>query len=192
MSKLFQPPRKRVAPRPSRIRRDPVRIEPQVSLAKVAAISSEREVWGGVAGVLVFAGALVVLAVGISAATIFHDDPAAAARAARFGQCYNSGPNCVIDGGTMRVGGRKLAIAGVDAPSIQDARCEAERSRGIDAAVRLSEMLNGGRVTVGGAFRDGSGREVRKVQVGGADVGDAMVDAGVVRTSEGTPQDWCS
>ena len=169
-----------------------MRIEPAVSLAKAEAISSEREVWGGVAGVLLFAGALVVLAVGISAATIFHDDPAAAAREARYGQCYNSGPNCVIDGGTIRVAGRKVAIAGVEAPGIPDARCEAERARGIDAAVRLADLLNTGKVTVGGPLRDASGREVRKVRVGGEDVGAALVDAGVVGSSDGTPQDWCS
>lgn len=191
MSKPFQPPRKPGAPTKSRIRREPVPIAPKVDLAKAAAISSEREVWGGVAGVLTFAGALVVLAVAISAATIFHDDPAAAARAARFGQCYNSGPNCVIDGGTIRVAGHKIAIAGVDAPQIQDARCEDERGRGIDAAVRLAELLNGGRVTVGAPFRDAAGREVRKVAVGGEDVGQALVDADVVREPDGTRQDWC-
>jgi endonuclease YncB( thermonuclease family) len=192
VNKHWKPRRQPVTRRPSRIRRDPVRIEPAVSLAKAEAISSEREVWGGVAGVLLFAGALVVLAVGISAATIFHDDPAAAAREARYGQCYNSGPNCVIDGGTIRVAGRKVAIAGVEAPGIPDARCEAERARGIDAAVRLADLLNTGKVTVGGPLRDASGREVRKVQVGGEDVGAALVDAGVVGSSDGTPQDWCS
>jgi endonuclease YncB( thermonuclease family) len=191
VSKHFHPPRKPGAPRPSRIRRDPVRIEPTVSLAKAEAISSEREMWGGVAGVLLFAGALVVLVVGISAATIFHDDPAAAARALRFGQCYNSGPNCVIDGGTIRVAGRKVAIAGIDAPSIQDARCDAERTRGIDAAVRLADLLNSGKVTVGGPFRDASGREVRKVQVGGEDVGAALVDAGAVREPGSETAGWC-
>jgi len=54
--------------------------------------------WGGVAGVMLFAAALVVLIVSVSIATILHDDPAVDAQARQFGQCYNSGQNCVVDG----------------------------------------------------------------------------------------------
>jgi micrococcal nuclease len=190
--KRSKPRRPALALSPSRIRREPVRLEREIDPVKAEAKAREREMWGGVAGVVLFAAALAVLAIGISAATIFHDDPAAAARATRFGQCYNAeGPNCVLDGGTIYVRGKKVAIAGVDAPQIQGARCENERAQGIEAAVRLADLLNGGPVTVSAPFRDEYGRLVRKVRVGGDDVGEAMVDAGVAREYDGAGQPWC-
>ncbi|MEO8454127.1 MAG: thermonuclease family protein, partial [Sphingomicrobium sp.] len=172
----------RPAQRPSRIRRDPVRLEPALDPVKAEANALEREMRGGVAGVLLFAAALAVLVIGISAATIFHDDPGAAARAARFGQCYNAdGPNCVVDGGTISIGGKTVAIAGIEAPQIQGARCADERAQGIEAAVRLVDLLNSGNVTVSTLFRDPYGRMVRKVRVGGDNVGKTLINAGVAR-----------
>lgn len=196
MSKHWKPGKTTVAlrpaVRPSRIRREPVRLEPAPDPAKAEARAREREMWGGVTGVLLFAAALAVLVVGVSAATIFRDDPDAAARAKRFDQCYNAlGPNCVLDGATIYVARQKVTIAGVDAPQIQDARCDAERSRGIDAAVRLADLLNSGKVTVSAPFHDAQGRGVRKVQVNGEDVGAVMVEAGVAREYDGARQSWC-
>jgi endonuclease YncB( thermonuclease family) len=196
VSKPWKPGRKTVALQPavrrSRIRREPVRLEPQIDPVKAEARAREREMWGGVAGVVLFGVALALLVVGISVATIFHEDRAAAARALRFGQCYNAeGPNCVLDGGTIYVARQKVTIAGVDAPQIQGARCENERARGIEAAVRLADLLNGGQVTVSAPFRDPYGRAVRKVRVGGDDVGETMIDAGVAREYDGTAQAWC-
>ena len=196
MSKHWKPGRKTVALQPavrrSRIRREPVRLEPQLDPVKAEARAREREMWGGVAGVVLFGVALAVLVVGVSAATIFHEDRAAAARALRFGQCYNAqGPNCVLDGGTIYVQREKVEIAGLEAPQIQDARCDAERSRGIDAAVRLADLLNSGKVSVSAPFRDPHGRAVRKVQVNGEDVAGTMVEAGVAREYDGSPQGWC-
>lgn len=192
MIKRSKPRRPALALAPSRIRREPVRLEPELDPVKAEARARERQMWGGVAGVLLFAAALAVLAIGISAATIFHDDPAAAARATRFGQCYNAeGSNCVLDGGTIYVQGKKVAIAGVDAPQIQGARCENERARGIEAAVRLADLLNSGKVTVSALFRDPYGRIVRKVRVGGDDVAGTLIDAGVAREPGTDPQSWC-
>jgi endonuclease YncB( thermonuclease family) len=196
VSKHWKPGKKTVTLRPavrqSRIRREPVRLEPQVDPVKAEARAREREMWGGVAGVLLFAVALAVLVVGVSVATLFHEDRAAAARALRFGQCYNAeGPNCVLDGATIYVARQKVTIAGVEAPQIQDARCDAERSRGIDAAVRLADLLNSGKVTVGAPFRDAYGRAVRKVQVNGEDAGGTLITAGVAREYDGSPQGWC-
>jgi micrococcal nuclease len=196
VSKHWKPGRKTVALKPavrrSRIRREPVRLEPQLDPVKAEARAREREMWGGVAGVVLFGVALAVLVVGVSVATIFHEDRAAAARALRFGQCYNAqGPNCVLDGATIYVQREKVEIAGLEAPQIQDARCDAERSRGIDAAVRLADLLNSGKVSVGAPFRDEYGRAVRKVQVDGEDVAGTLVEAGVAREYDGKPQGWC-
>jgi micrococcal nuclease len=178
--------------RPSRIRRDPVPLSDSPDAPrKLEPPSQERELWGGIAGILLFALALAIVAVGIGAATIFNDDPAADAQAKRFGQCYNAfGPNCVVDGGTIFADGERVAIAGMDAPRIQGAVCADEANRGIEAAVKLADLLNRGPVTVGASFQDEAGRAVRTVAVGGEDVGQAMVSAGLARKAGGNTN-WC-
>lgn len=192
MSKPWNPGKPSAAVKPSRIRREPVRLESDVPARRVARRSDEQETWLGVAGVLLFAAALVVVIVGISVATFSKYDPAAAAKARRFAQCYDAdGPNCVLDGDTIYVAGAKVEIAGLEAPQIQRARCPAERTQGIDAAVRLQNLLNSGRVTVSRPIRDADGREVRKVLVKGHDVRDAMIGAGVARRYDGKNKGWC-
>jgi micrococcal nuclease len=192
MSKHWNPPRHTAKLKPSRIRRDPVRLVADVPAArKKRAYSSEREMWFGMTGVVLFASAIAVVVVGISVATFTRDDPGAAARAGRFGQCYDSdGPNCVLDGDTIYVRGRKVEIAGIEAPRIQGWGCADERTRGIDAAVRLADRLNSGQVTLGKPFRDPSGRAVRPVTVNGSDLGEKMIAGGLARRA-GDPQGWC-
>jgi endonuclease YncB( thermonuclease family) len=198
MSKPWKPGGSAMQVRPSRIRREPLRREPvrvlsKAEMEKAEARAREREIWSGVGGVVLFAAGIALLIVGISIATIFRgDDPAAAARAQRFGQCYNAeGTNCVLDGGTIYVGGERVQIAGIAAPQIQGAACSRERSRGIEAAVRLADLLNSGKVTLGRAFREPDGREVRKVQVDGEDVAATMIDAGVAREPGSEDGSWC-
>lgn len=186
MSKPLKLTKQTVELRPSRIRRQPVPVpktpEPP---------SPEREVLGGIAGIALFALALAVLIVGVSIATIMHDDPAAAARAAKFAQCYDAeGSNCVLDGDTIYVQGQKIEIAGVIAPKIQGAQCDEERSRGIDSAVRLADLLNSGKVSVGATVREPDGQLRTKVEVGGNDVATAMINAGMAR-EYGNTNGWC-
>jgi endonuclease YncB( thermonuclease family) len=184
--------------RPSRIRRDPVRIEKvrpltKAELEKAEARARELEIWGGVAGVALFGLGIAALMIVIGTVTIVYSRAATPAQSLRFEQCYTAaGPNCVIDGDTIRIGDQKVTIAGIAVPQIQDAQCPGERTRGIAAAVRLAGLLNGGKVTVGRAFLDDYGRQVRKVKVDGDDVGNAMIDAGVARDFDGKKQDWCS
>jgi micrococcal nuclease len=189
MSKHWNPDKPTVELRASRIRREPVTLVKP----KVATATREQEIRGGVIGVLAIAGALTAAVIGISAVTLFKTDPAAAAADTRFGQCYNGGTNCVVDGGTIYVRGNKLAIAGIYAPQIQDARCDAERSKGIDASIMLAGLLNGGTVMVGPTFTDDFGRSVRSVSVRGKDVGKAMIDAGAARKAdpERKLKGWC-
>lgn len=180
------------APQVSRIRRDPVVRLSEVDIAKADASKREREMWGGVTGVVLFAAAIFVLVIGAAVATVLRDDPDAEAKARYFGQCYNAfGPNCVIDANTIRAGGETVRIAGMEAPSIQDPQCEAERGRGIDAAVRLANLLNSGKVTLGAASRDTSGREVRTIDVNGRNVGEAMIGMGIAHPADQTAKGWC-
>lgn len=193
MSKPFIPPRKAVAVRPSKIRREPVRLtsdrRDERLERKAAAQSLEREMWGGVAGVILMAVALSVLIVGISFATLFHAD--SGPQAPRFGQCYNGGPDCVVDGDTIYVDAAKVRIAGIEAPSIQGAKCEAERTRGITAAVWLAEMLSAGEVKLGKSVRGPDGQVGRTVLVNGDDVGKAMLAEDLAVEPGSEPHDWC-
>ena len=54
--------------------------------------------------------------------------------------------------------------------------------------MRLADLLNSGKVSVGAPFRDEYGRAVRKVQVDNKDVVGTMVEAGVAREPGGEPQ----
>jgi endonuclease YncB( thermonuclease family) len=196
VSKHWKPAKKTVAlggpARPSRIRRDPVRlVESPSQVTRTAVRTRGQEVWGGVTGVLLMTLALVVVVVGVSIATIVHDDPAADARALQYDQCYDGGRNCVVDGGTIRVAGEKVVIARVDAPEIQGAACPEEREEGIDAATRLASLLNSGTVTLSAPFRDPYGRQVRSVEVKGADVASWMISAGIAH-EYGFGHNWCA
>ena len=66
MSKHWKPGRQTVAlqpaPRPSRIRRDPLLVKPIEK--KVAPPSREQEIWLGVTGILLFALAIAVATMG--------------------------------------------------------------------------------------------------------------------------------
>ena len=183
MSKHWKPGKKTVAlspaPRPSRIRREPVQLNPNVPAAKPQRPINYREIelYGGIVGILVFAALIAAMVIGLAVFTVFRDDPEADARAMQFSQCYNAqGPNCVLDGGTIYADNQRVEIAGIDAPGIRDAKCDVEHDRGIEAASQLALLLNSGPVSICKPYRDGiTGRTVRKVEVKGRDVALTMI-----------------
>ena len=192
MSKHWNPPRQTAKLRPSRIRRDPLLV-PALPAAKKKRDwrSTQWERNFAIAGIVLFAMVIAVSTLAFSAFTAGLGG-SSSDQGKRFGQCYNTnGGNCVVDGETIYVDGEKMKIAGIQAPRIDDARCDAERSRGIDTAVRLAALLNRGPVTAGRPFRDRAGDLVRHVEVDGQDLGEAMVAAGMVR-GENESSDWCS
>ena len=155
--------------------------------------SDETETLLGIAGIGAIA-AIMVAGIGTAAwVTFAKDDPAAEAALARFTQCYAAqGPNCVVDGDTLRMSGETIQIAGLDAPRIEGSRCEAERTAGIAAAVGLAEQLNRGPVTLGDSFRDAGGRTVRKVLVKGQEIRDTMIEQGLGRRyNPESTKGWC-
>lgn len=188
MIKQPKPRRQTVELRPSRIRRDPVLLHSPV---QPKPDSPEREVWATVIGVTVFALAGTVLIVSFSQITAYLSAATAAPPRPRFDQCYNGGPDCVVDGDTIYLGGAKVEIAGIDAPAIKGAGCDDERNRGIDAAVELAELLNSGKVALAGTERGPDGQVHRTVEVDGRDVGDAMISAGAAREIGSGPRSWC-
>jgi endonuclease YncB( thermonuclease family) len=164
--------------RPSRIRREPVRIEPERK--KVTRRSREQDIWLGIAGVGLFATAIAVVTLGFS--VISAPDPgasaAAAAAAARFGPC-EGGPNCVVDGETIRIAGQTVRIAGIDTPPLQSAACPQQELVAAQAIEKLTGLLNSGTVTLGPPVRASDGELRRPVLVDGKDVAPAMIVAGV-------------
>jgi endonuclease YncB( thermonuclease family) len=181
VSKPWNPGRQTVELRPSRIRREPVRLP-----TPVPPRSREQDMRNAVLGVALVTAAGVALVLGISEVT--SNRPAVEAPSqAVFGQCHTAGgPDCVVDGDSFFLAGQPIEIAAINAPEIRGAACPAERTRGIEAAVKLAELLNQGGVTV-----TGSGGWQR-VEAKGADVAAAMVAAGVARESTAPSRDWCA
>lgn len=113
---------------------------------------------------------------------------------ASFGLChFGGGSNCVVDGDTFWIGGEKVRIAGIDAPETHPPRCADEARLGEAATQRLRALLNSGAVTMTGIGRDRDtyGRLLRDVQVDGADVGEALIGAGLAREYGSGRRGWC-
>ena len=111
-----------------------------------------------------------------------------------FGYCKWGGEtNCVVDGDTFWIGGEKVRIAGIDAPETHPSRCDEEARLGEEATEKLRALLNSGAVTMTHIDRDRDkyGRLLRNVAVNGADVGEAMISAGVAREYAGGRRPWC-
>ena len=179
-------------PRPSRIRRDPVRLEVKI---EPKPRSREREIWTAVAGVALVAAGCTALVVGVSQVTSADGSGAAAATPAlpRFDHCQTArDTDCVFDGDSFVMDGQAVEIAGIDAPEIRGARCPGEARRGIQAAVRLRDLLNRGTLDVAAPARSADGRVTRKVEVNGRDVALTMTAAGVAREYRDGPRSWCS
>ena len=193
MSKPWKPGKETVPLRPSRIRRDPVRLD-KLDEVEAKPRSREREIWGAVAGVGVIAAGCAALIVGVSQVTNSPDPVEAASAVPRFGHCRTVGElDCIVDGDTFLIAGARVEIAGIDAPEIHRSNCPEEARRGIQAAVRLHDLLNRGPVTLtaAGAARDAARSLSRKVEVDGIDVGAAMVAGGFARDASSGPRSWC-
>ena len=154
-------------------------------------------------GVVIAAAACAGLAAGLSglgtppvasAATAPAMSRGGAANIPFFGYCeYGGGANCVVDGDTFYFGRDKVRIAGIDAPETHPPRCASEARLGEAATHRLRDLLNSGEVTLTRIDRDEDvyGRKLRNVAVGGADVGAALIGAGLARDYGGGRRSWC-
>lgn len=111
-----------------------------------------------------------------------------------FGYCHSGGgSNCVVDGDTFYIGGAKVRIAGIDAPETHPPRCSREAQLGEQATQKLRTLLSSGAVTMTSIDRDRDtyGRLLRNVQVDGADIGEALISAGVAREYGRGRRVWC-
>jgi micrococcal nuclease len=146
---------------------------------------------------LLAAAACAGIAVGLGQRPGLRGSPEADASApvtASFSYCqWGGGSNCVVDGDTFWIGGEKVRIAGIDAPETHPSRCAEEARLGNAATDKLHDLLNSGAVTMTSIDRnrDVYGRLLRNVAVNGADVGEAMVEAGVAREYGSGRRPWC-
>jgi endonuclease YncB( thermonuclease family) len=192
VSKHWNPPRQTTKLRPSRIRRDPLLVPPALTDKKSEWRSADWDRRFAIAGIIAFAFAIAVVTLGFSAITA-HIGGGAPVDVQRFGSCRNEGgPNCVLDGDTIRIDGEQVVIAGMVAPKVEAAHCGAEEQRGAKAVEQLLRLLNSGKVTSGGAIRGAYGVSRRNVEVDGRDVAAAMIAAGVAREDDSEMKNWCS
>ncbi len=113
---------------------------------------------------------------------------------ARFEIC--NGPvriNCVVDGDTIWYSSRKIRIADINAPEIDNAKCAAERAMGNKAKYRLYALLNQGAFSLVSIARDQDkyGRDLRIITRGGVSIGNTLVDEGLAELWGGYRINWC-
>lgn len=170
-----------------------------IKLGKVYRRKQQRTRWlskgktvvltAGVAGA-VFAAGMVVTNWSVVRAAITGSDAATL----HFSNCGFGRRNCVIDGDTFRIDGRKVRIADIDTPEISDPKCPSEYERGMQAKARLRELLNVGPIELApivGRDKDRFGRELRVVLRDGRSLGDQLVSEGLARTWTGRREPWC-
>ncbi len=93
-----------------------------------------------------------------------------------------SGSARVIDGDTLDLAGVRVRLSGIDAPE-KAQTCQRADGRawacGSEATAALRQLAEGAPMTCEVEDRDRYGRAVSRCQVGGADVGKAMVRSGL-------------
>jgi micrococcal nuclease len=102
--------------------------------------------------------------------------------------------NCVVDGDTIWMAGRKIRIADIDAPEKSDPKCDSEYELALQATSRLLELVNQGSIVlrpIGSRDQDQYGRDLRIVLLEGQSVGDILVSEGLARTWTGRREPWC-
>jgi micrococcal nuclease len=113
---------------------------------------------------------------------------------AHFSLCGPGRSNaCVIDGDTIKIGARKIRVEGIDAPEMAG-HCAEESALAIRARDRLRALLNEGPfVALARGVRsfDQYGRELRRIERGGRDLGAVMVAERLAHHYRGHKEGWC-
>lgn len=103
---------------------------------------------------------------------------------------------CVVDGDTVRIDGKRIRLADVDAPE-PTGRCVGERILAAKAAGRLAELLAPGDYDIvpgdpsDGRLTDRYGRALAVISVDGVSVGATLVQEGLARPWRGARENWC-
>jgi endonuclease YncB( thermonuclease family) len=106
---------------------------------------------------------------------------------------WGGGPNCIVDGDTIRYGGVKIRLADIDTPEISSPKCASERALGEQAKDRLLELMNAGPFELVRYSRDEDqyGRKLRIITRDGRSVGDTLIAEGLARRWDGARRSWC-
>jgi micrococcal nuclease len=151
----------------------------------------------------VFRIAALSLGIGILALRLFGAGPDNAVADtmiervnAHFNFCTADNRNdCVIDGDTIRLGGKRIRVEDIDAPETHDPHCDTEYALGERATQRLQELLNAGPFTLvrrGTRDQDIYGRDLRVLERNGQSLGAILVDEGLAREWDGARHPWCA
>ena len=102
-------------------------------------------------------------------------------------------PIYVHDGDTIRIGGERIRIIGLDTPEIGSrARCAAEQQGAVAARAELERMLFRAEVTIRRDGTDRYGRTLAYVYADGKNVARALISAGLARPYQGGyRKGWC-
>ncbi len=100
-----------------------------------------------------------------------------------------------VDGDTIRCGTEQIRISNIDAPELGNhARCASEADLAERAKRFTAAWLAAGPVELARDVRrprDRYGRTLAHVRTGGADLGEALVAAGLARRWDGRRRPWC-
>lgn len=114
---------------------------------------------------------------------------------ASFALCgAGSGPACVIDGETVRLGDRTIRITGIDAPDLAAPKCAAEGALAKKSADRLLSLLNAGPFDMVAhrlQMLDRHGKYLMILKRDGESIGGRMVDEGLAHRYWGLKTSWC-
>lgn len=107
----------------------------------------------------------------------------APAAAADFVLCHRGKPSaaCVVDGDTFWMGGEKFRPLGLEAPEMGPPKCDAPAVLGPASRDALLELLNSGEIGLERHGLDPFGRTLATVSVGGIDIAQTMIAAGLAR-----------
>ncbi|WP_331372870.1 thermonuclease family protein [Sinorhizobium chiapasense] len=84
----------------------------------------------------------------------------------------------LVDGDTIKLGGKTIRIVEIDAPETYKPRCELERKLGYETKERLRQLLDAGDVTYEATGTDRYGRTLAHVYAGGVNVGEQLMMEG--------------
>ncbi|MDV3257403.1 MAG: thermonuclease family protein [Sphingomonas sp.] len=105
-----------------------------------------------------------------------------------------SGPACVIDGDTFRLGERRIRITGIDAPELSSPQCAKEEALARRSADRLATLLGEGEFEmVAHRFhrQDRHGRSLMVIQRDGRSIGSQLIEEGLANRYIGSKRSWC-
>jgi endonuclease YncB( thermonuclease family) len=98
----------------------------------------------------------------------------------------------VIDGDTIDVAGERVRLVNIDAPEMPPkSQCAYEADKALRATAELKALVADG-VVLQRTGTDRYGRTLAYVRVDGADAGQALIAADLVRPWEGRRRSWCA